>query len=602
LATFYLTTAIDYVNARPHLGTAYEKIGADCLARFKRLCGFDTYFLMGTDEHSTNVQKEAAKLGKDPADYSAEMAKEFDAVWAKLHISHDQFIRTDTDLHKRAVQKLFQKIYDNGFIYEGKYSGYYCESCEEFKQEKDLEDGLCPRHKQAPKFVEQENYFFALSKFSDRLKAHITENPAFIRPTIRRNEILGVIEQGLDDVSVSRTGQTWGVPLPIDESHVVYVWFDALINYISAIGYAEDDTSTYDKHWPADVHIIGKDITRFHCLIWPAMLMAGGVPLPKSVFGHGFVYSKGTKMSKTLGNILDPVELADYFGDADVLRYLLLREIAFDRDGDFTIEQALTRYNAELANELGNLFSRVLSMVNRYLDGKVPAWSDEAAADLARLTDGVVDRYSDRMNELAFDEGLDALWSAVQAGNRYVEARKPWAQAKEDDKAPLEVTLRALLEVLRLSSVLCLPFMPSKCAEMRRQLNLSDDIAAIRLDEERQAGDVAWTTISRRSWAAPGRPGCRTWSTSALTWIPRSPRSLSSRSIRSCTGQWGYTRTTQRPIMMRSRRGWPNCSRASASWRWARSGSISTGISRPGKSSETSSSVSLRLQNARTNR
>jgi len=497
--TFYVTTAIDYVNARPHLGTAYEKIGADCLARFKRLCGFDTYFLMGTDEHSTNVQKEAEKLGKDPGAYSAEMAREFEAVWAKLHISHDQFIRTDTDLHKRAVQKLFEKIHDNGYIYEGKYAGYYCESCEEFKQEKDLEDGLCPRHKQAPKWVEQENYFFALSKFSDRLKSHITENPGFIQPTIRRNEILSVIEQGLEDVSVSRTGQTWGVPLPIDESQVVYVWFDALINYISALGYAEDDNAKYEKYWPADYHIIGKDITRFHCLIWPAMLMAGEVPLPQSVFGHGFVYSKGTKMSKTIGNILDPVELADYFGDADVLRYLLLREIAFDRDGDFTIEQAVTRYNAELANELGNLFSRTLSMVNRYIDGRVPEWSDTVAAEVARLCDGVVDRYVERMDRLAFDEGLDALWSAVQNANRYVEERKPWEQAKQDDKGELEVTLRALLEVLRLSSVLCMPFMPTKCAAMRAQLALAGDVGALRIDEARGTGDAGWTRVGKPS-------------------------------------------------------------------------------------------------------
>ena len=497
--TFYVTTAIDYVNARPHLGTAYEKIGADCLARFKRLCGFDTYFLMGTDEHSTNVQKEADKLGKPPSEYSAEMAKEFEAVWAKLHISHDQFIRTDTDLHKRAVQQLFQKIFDNGYIYEGKYAGYYCESCEEFKLEKDLEDGLCPRHKQEPKWVEQENYFFALSKFSDRLKARITEHPEFVQPTIRRNEILNVIEQGLEDVSVSRTGQTWGVPLPNDESQVVYVWFDALINYVSALGFAEDDNAKFEKYWPADYHIIGKDITRFHCLIWPAMLMAADVELPKSVFGHGFVYSKGTKMSKTIGNILDPVELADYFGDADVLRYLLLREIAFDRDGDFTIEQSLTRYNAELANELGNLFSRALSMVNRYREGNVPAYTDAVAADVARLTAGVVDDYAAQMDKLRFDRGLDAVWRAVQAGNRYVEERKPWAQAKEGDDVGLDTTLRALLEVLRLSSILCIPFMPTKCAEMRRQLDLDDDIAGIHIDEAASPGDSGWAKVGAPS-------------------------------------------------------------------------------------------------------
>lgn len=495
LKTFYVTTAIDYVNARPHLGTAYEKIGADCLARYKRLAGFDTYFLMGTDEHSTNVQKEAAKVGMEAADYAADMAKEFEAVWAKLHISHDQFIRTDTDIHKRAVQLLFADIHKNGYIYEGKYAGYYCVSCEEFKQEKDLEDGLCPRHKEKPKWIEQENYFFALSKFSDRLKKHITDHPRFIQPDIRRNEILSVIEHGLEDVSVSRTGQTWGVPLPIDETQVVYVWFDALINYISALGFADKDHPLFDKYWPADCHIIGKDITRFHCLIWPAMLMAAGVELPKSVFGHGFVYSKGTKMSKTLGNILDPVELVDYFGDADVLRYLLLREIAFDRDGDFTIEQALMRYNTELANELGNLFSRTLSMVRRYRDGRVPAWTARAQEDYGRIAGGVVEAYGKAMDELAFDEGLDALWKAVQGANRYVEESKPWALAKAGDDEALGAVLRVLLEVLRLGSVLCIPFMPAKSVQMRAQLSLEGDIAALSLDEAASPGDVGWQTV-----------------------------------------------------------------------------------------------------------
>jgi methionyl-tRNA synthetase len=495
LKTYYLTTAIDYVNARPHLGTAYEKIGADCLARYKRLAGFDTYFLMGTDEHSTNVQREADKAGLPPEKYAATMAEEFEKVWEKLHISHDQFIRTDTPIHKRAVQALFRKIHENGYIYEGKYAGYYCVSCEEFKLEKDLEDGLCPRHKEKPQWLEQENYFFALSKFGAPLKKHITDYPDFIRPEIRRNEILKVIEAGLEDVSVSRTGQSWGVPLPIDEGQVVYVWFDALINYISALGYAEEDDTNFKRYWPCDCHIIGKDITRFHCLIWPAMLMAADVELPRSVFGHGFVYSKGTKMSKTIGNILDPVELADYFGDADVLRYLLLREIAFDRDGDFTIEQAVTRYNAELANELGNLFSRTLSMVRRYRDGKVPAWSPEAATDYERITGGVVEEYADRMDGLAFDEGLAALWRGVQAANRYVEESKPWALAKAGDDVGLDRVLRVLLEVLRLGSILCIPFMPAKSAEMRRQLALGDDVSALRLEEAGNPGDAGWESV-----------------------------------------------------------------------------------------------------------
>ena len=499
MKTFYVTTAIDYVNARPHLGTAYEKIGADCLARYKRLAGFDTYFLMGTDEHSTNVLKEATRLGKTPQDYSREMAAEFESVWAKLDISYDQFIRTDSDLHKRAVQKLFEAIHEKGFIYKGFYEGYYCDSCEEFKPEKDLVDGQCPRHLKPAVLLKEENYFFALSKFSDRLKAHIDENPHFVQPETRRNEILNVIDKGLEDVSVSRKGMEWGVPLPssIAEGEVIYVWFDALINYISALGYASDDDAKFERYWPADYHIIGKDITRFHCLIWPAMLMAADVELPQSVWAHGFIYSRGTKMSKTIGNIMDPVELADYFGSADALRYLVLREVAFDRDGDFTIEQALARYNAELANELGNLFSRTLSMVQRYRDGAVPAWSADAEVDFARLTGGVLAGYRERMDALAFDRGLDALWRAVQAANRYIEETKPWELAKKEGDTSLDKVLRVLLEVLRLASVLCVPFMPDKASQMRRQLALEADLGALSLDECAKPGAADWKAVGK---------------------------------------------------------------------------------------------------------
>jgi methionyl-tRNA synthetase len=498
MSKYYLTTAIDYVNARPHLGTAYEKIGADCLARYKRLAGFDTYFLMGTDEHSTNVEREARSLGQDPQTYTDEMAVEFERTWKSLHISYDQFIRTTDPRHKRAVSRLFETIHKQGFIYEGKYSGYYCEGCEEFKLEKDLVDGKCPRHLTVAKFIEESNYFFALSKFSDRLKAHILANPDFIRPEIRKNEILNVIESGLEDVSVSRAGKTWGVPLPIATDQVVYVWFDALINYISAIGYGspdggEDggDQRLFRRYWPCDVHIIGKDITRFHCLIWPAMLMAGGVELPKSIFGHGFVYNRGEKMSKTIGNIVDPINLAQFFG-ADALRYLLLREIAFDRDGDFTVELFITRYNAELANELGNLFSRTLSMTARYFDGAVPSYSSDAAQEVARLTKNVVADYRREMDALAFDRALAALWRAVQDGNRFVEERKPWAQAKAGQTDALGATLRALLEVLRICSILVQPFMPEKSKEMRAQLGLPVEFP---LDEAGTFGDAMWKRI-----------------------------------------------------------------------------------------------------------
>jgi methionyl-tRNA synthetase len=495
LETYYVTTAIDYVNARPHLGTAYEKIGADCLARYKRLAGFDTYFLMGTDEHSTNVEKEARNLGKDPQAYTDEMAVEFEKTWAALHVSYDQFIRTTDPMHKEAVQDIFRRIHDNGFIYEGDYEGLYCEGCEEFKVEKDLEDGKCPRHGTPPQQIKETNYFFALSKFSDRLKDYISTTD-FILPTIRRNEILKVIEGGLEDVSVSRSGKSWGVPLPIAEDHVVYVWFDALINYVSALGFGPTPGEKFERYWPADCHVIGKDITRFHCLIWPAMLMAADIPVPKCVFGHGFVYNRGEKMSKTIGNIVDPIDLAGFFG-ADALRYLLLREIAFDRDGDFTVELFVTRYNAELANELGNLFSRTLSMTNRYFEGAVPAWSDAAATDYARLTDSVVRDYRDRMDGYHFDEGLQALWRSVQAANKYVEERKPWVQAKAGETEALGDTLRVLLEVLQMSSILSQPFMPEKAKEMREQLLLSTDFSQLSLDDAEARGTDGWKKVGQ---------------------------------------------------------------------------------------------------------
>lgn len=493
---FYVTTAIDYVNARPHLGTAYEKIGADCLARYKRLSGVDTYFLMGTDEHSANVEKEALKLGKEPQVYADEMAVEFEKTWHSLNISYDQFIRTTDPKHEAAVRYIFKSIFDNGYIYEGSYKGLYCVSCEEFVVEKDLVDGKCPRHQIEPDYIEEKNFFFALSRFSDRLKEHIEKNPLFIQPDMRKNEILKVIEQGLEDVSVSRAGKKWGVPLPMADDQVVYVWFDALINYVSALGFGENPEEKYKRYWPADCHVIGKDITRFHCLIWPAMLMAAGIPLPGQVFGHGFVYNRGEKMSKTIGNIVDPIDLAGFFG-ADALRYLLLREIAFDRDGDFTVELFVTRYNAELANELGNLYSRALSMTHRYRDGKVPAWTEAAAADFERLSAGVMKDYREAMNALRFDVGLAAMWRSVQAANRYVEEKKPWTLAKAGSDAALDACLRVLLEVLRMCSVLCVPFMPVKSAEMRAQLGLDADPASLSLGEADRPGASDWKEVGK---------------------------------------------------------------------------------------------------------
>lgn len=467
---FYITTAIDYVNQRPHLGTAYEKIGADCMARYKRLCGFETHFLMGNDEHSINVEREAVKKGMDPLDYCRSMSGEFTGTWKALNISYDDFIHTTEERHERAVRELFTRIEKNGYIYRGKYEGLYCESCEEYIVEKDLIDGLCPRHKQEPTRISEDNYFFALSKFEGKLLEHIEKNPGFIQPKTRANEVLNVITGGLQDISISRSGIKWGIPLPIDEDHVIYVWFDALTNYISALGYGGEDTSLFDRFWPADCHVIGKDITRFHCIIWPSMLMAAGVEPPKSVFAHGFISLAGEKMSKTRGNILDPEKMVGAFG-ADGLRYILLREVPFDKDGDISVEILLGRYNADLANELGNLFSRTLSMISKYLGGDVDTApfdeSCELYPDLVRALEG----YRENMEQMQFSRALGAYWTIVQRANQFIEEKAPWVLARDPEKkGELEKVFRELLAVLRTSAAVLEPFMPAKMEEMTGQL------------------------------------------------------------------------------------------------------------------------------------
>jgi methionyl-tRNA synthetase len=471
---FYITTAIDYVNQRPHVGTAYEKIGADAMARYKRLSGFDVHFLMGNDEHSTNVEREARSRGLDPNEYCREMSKEFQGTWKALDISYDDFIHTTEERHVRGVRELFERIHKNGYIYKGKYEGFYCESCEEFIVEKDLVDGLCPRHKQPPKQISEENYFFALSRFQEPLLELFEKNPDFVRPQIRLNEVANLVRGGLEDVSISRSGKEWGIPLPIDEAHVIYVWFDALANYITALGFGGTDTSLFERYWPADVHVIGKDITRFHCVIWPAMLMAGGVEPPRSVFAHGFISLAGEKMSKTRGNIIDPVRMIEVFG-ADAVRYLLLREVPFDRDGDITIEVFLNRYNADLANDIGNLFSRTVTMISKYLGGAVPAGPLGAGHELHEELVRAIDGYRGHMDRMEFSRALGAYWSVIQRANRFIEERRPWDLAKDPSKrGELEEMFRELLAVLRASGVVLAPFMPGKMAEMRAQLGAAD--------------------------------------------------------------------------------------------------------------------------------
>ncbi|MBN2184468.1 MAG: methionine--tRNA ligase [Candidatus Krumholzibacteriota bacterium] len=467
---FYITTAIDYVNQRPHLGTAYEKIGADCMARYKRLCGFETHFLMGNDEHSTNVEREARKRGMEPLDYCRQMSGEFTGTWKSLLISYDDFIHTTEERHEKSVSRLFSRIYENGYIYKGKYDGLYCESCEEFINEKDLVDGLCATHKQEPKKISEDNYFFALSKFEQPLLDHINKNPGFVLPETRANEVINVIKGGLFDVSISRAGVEWGIPLPIDSSHVVYVWFDALTNYISALDYGEEDSSLFKKFWPADCHVIGKDITRFHCIIWPAMLMAAGVELPKNIFAHGFISLAGEKMSKSRGNILDPEKMVSVFGP-DSLRYLLLREVPFTKDGDISVDILVNRHNSDLANELGNLFSRTLAMISKYLGGEIEGAPYGPSNELYQELSDALEGYREYMEKMEFSRALGSYWSIIQRANKYIEEKSPWALAKDDSKKEeLKAVFRELLVVLRCSALVLSPFMPEKMKEMSAQL------------------------------------------------------------------------------------------------------------------------------------
>jgi methionyl-tRNA synthetase len=473
--TYFLTTAIDYVNSQPHLGTAYEKVCADVIARYKRLCGFDTRFLMGNDEHSQNVYKKAQEEGLDPLAYCDRMEQVFRTAWARLDVSFDDFIRTTQPRHKAGTTEIARRIYDAGDIYEGVYEGWYCVSCEEFKQEKDLVNGNCPLHPTLkPEWIREKNFFFRLSKYQQPLLDHFAAHPGFLQPDIRRNEILRLIESGLIDVSMSRAGQSWGIPLPWDPSSVVYVWFDALINYASAVGLGQpENAELFAKWWPADLHVIGKDITRFHAVIWPAMLLSAKLPLPRAIFGHGFMTIGGQRMSKTLGTIIDPLVAADRHGQ-DPLRLYLVKEIAFGGDGDFSWERYDERYNVDFANNLGNLVSRVTAMAHRYRDGRlVPAAS--GSDQLARLAETVVADYKKAMDAFALHEGAAAAFRLIDASNEFIAATAPWTLAKDPASADrLTQVLFDAAEAIRLAAVLLEPIIPSSSREILRRIGAPD--------------------------------------------------------------------------------------------------------------------------------
>ncbi len=507
---FYLTTAIDYVNSRPHLGTAYEKITADVIARYKRLGGADTHFVMGNDEHSQNVFRRARELGQDPLAYCDVMEQEFRDVWGALDISFDDFIRTTQPRHKAAVETMVTRIAAAGDLYQADYEGWYCVGCEAFKQEKDLVERLCPIHRTRPDWIKERNHFFRLSAYRDRLLAHFAEHPEFLQPEVRRNEILRLLEAGLDDISISRAGQSWGIPLPTDPSSVVYVWFDALINYASAVGLGTEP-ARFDTWWPADLHVIGKDITRFHCVIWPAMLMSAGLAVPRQVFGHGWVHLRGEKMSKSLGTAVDPIDAARRFGP-DALRLFLTKEIPYGADGDFSFERFEERYNTDLANNLGNLVNRVTAMAVRYRKGRlVPAGSPSRLQEVAA---GTIAGYTAAMDTYALHQGVASVYRLLDATNEYLAERAPWTLAKDAaNDAALDEVLFTAAESVRLAAVLLGPVMPSSTQAILTRLGDHTPLVDRRLitdgtwrNEGARAitsGDALWPRAETAQTATP---------------------------------------------------------------------------------------------------
>lgn len=472
---FYITTPIYYSNSEPHIGTAYCTVVADTLARYYRLREYDVFFLTGLDEHGPKLARSAEERGYTPKEFVDMMAEKFLKTWERMGITNDDFIRTTQERHEIVVQRIFQELYDKGYLYKGSYAGWYCTPCETYWGEDELREGKCPNCERPVEWLEEETYYFKLSLFSEALLKYIEENPQFVFPESRRNEVISFIKQGLKDISATRSTVKWGVLVPFDPKHTVYVWFDALINYISALGYLREDNEKFNIYWPADIHLIGKDILRFHAIIWPAILMALDLPLPKTILAHGFWTIRGGKISKSKGNRVDPHELMNLYG-VDPLRYFLLREVSLGLDGEYSDSAFHRRYQSDLANDLGNLLNRVITVTEKYKEGKVPEPSSpgERERELFNIIENSIKNVESSMENLNPASALNFIWEIVQSANRYIDQSAPWNLEKMGKIEPLNTVIYTLLETLRKLSILLYPFIPNTAEKIQDQLGYKD--------------------------------------------------------------------------------------------------------------------------------